>query len=119
MSVKNWWIIYGRRQCHVICFKLRKSLQKVLHKEEFWQVPCCGAAINGCHIPMKCPPKELQSFKEYCYFKNFYSIVLMGMVDLHYRFVWGSCGFPGNSMTQIFSDRVTFGQVSGLIPEKL
>ena len=29
--------------------------------------------------------------------KNFYSIVLMAMVDSHYRFVWGSCGFPGNS----------------------
>jgi len=28
----------------------------------------------------------------------------MGMVDSHYRFVWGSCGYPGNS-----HDAVIFG----------
>ncbi|XP_068670071.1 uncharacterized protein [Montipora foliosa] len=65
--------------------------------EECWQFPCCWAAIDGCHIPMKCPPGGLEACKEYHNFKNFYSIVLMGMVDSHYRFVWGSCGFPGNS----------------------
>ena len=46
---------------------------------------------------MKCRPGGLQSSKEYHNFKNFYSIVLMGMVDSQYRFVWASCGFPGNS----------------------
>ena len=71
--------------------------KKILDMEEFWQFPCCWAAIDGCHIPMKCPPSGLQACKEYHNFKNFYSIVLMGMVDSHYRFVWGSCGFPGNS----------------------
>ena len=35
--------------------------------------------------------------KEYHNFKNFFSVVLMGMVDSKYRFVWGSCGYPGNS----------------------
>ena len=65
--------------------------------EEFWQFPCCWAAIDGCHIPLKCPPGGLEACKEYHNFKNFYSIVLMGMVDSHYRFVWGSCGYPGNS----------------------
>ena len=65
--------------------------------EEFWQFPCCWTALDGCHIPMKCPPGGLQSCKEYHNFKNFYSIVLMAMVDSHYRFVWDSCGFPGNS----------------------
>ena len=71
--------------------------QKMLDMEEFWQFPCCWTAIDGCHIPMKCPPGGLQACKEYYNFKNFYSIVLMAMVDSHYRFVWGSCGFPGNS----------------------
>ena len=71
--------------------------QKILDMEEFWQFPCCWTALDGCHIPMKCPPGGLQSCKEYHNFKNFYSIVLMAMVDSHYRFVWGSCGFPGNS----------------------
>ena len=60
---------------------------KILDMEEFWQFPCCW-----CHIPLKCPPGGLEACKEYHNFKNFYSILLMGMVDSHYRFVWGSCG---------------------------
>lgn len=50
-------------------------------------------------------------FKEYHNFKNFYSIVLMAMVDSNYRFVWGTGGFPGNShdavifqSTKLYSD---------------
>lgn len=71
--------------------------RKILDMEEFWQFPCCWAAIDGCHIPMKCPPGGLEACKEYHNFINFYSIVLMAMADSHYRFLWGSCGFPGNS----------------------
>ena len=52
---------------------------------------------DGCHIPIKCPPGGLEASKEYHDFKNFNSILLMGLVDSHYRFVWGSCNFPGNS----------------------
>lgn len=66
--------------------------QTVLDMQEFWQFPCCWAAIDGCHIPMKCPPGGIQACKEYHNFKNFYSIVLMAMVDSHYRFVWGAVG---------------------------
>ena len=44
--------------------------EEILNVEEFWQFPCCWTAIDGCPIVMKCPP-----------FKNFYSIVLMAMVD--------------------------------------
>ena len=71
--------------------------KKILDMEEFWQFPCYWAAIDGCHIPMKCPPGGLEACKQYHNFKNFYSVVLMAMIDSHYRFVWGSCGFPGNS----------------------
>ena len=39
----------------------------------------------------------LKQAKSTTTFKNFYSIVLMAMVDSNYRFIWGSCGFPGNS----------------------
>ena len=65
--------------------------------DQRWQFPCCWGAIDGCHIPIKCPPGGLQSCTEYHNFKNFYSVVLMAMVDSSYRFTWGSCGFPGNS----------------------
>lgn len=71
--------------------------KKIIDMEELWQFPCCWAALDGCHIPMKCPPGGLVACKEYHNFKNFYSIVLMALVDSQYRFIWGSCGFPGNS----------------------
>ena len=45
--------------------------QKILDMEKFWQFPCCWTAIDGCHIPMKCPPGGLQACKEYHNFKNF------------------------------------------------
>ena len=87
--------------------------------EELWQFPCCWAAIDGCHIPIKCPPGGLEACKEYHNFKNFYSIVLMGMVHARYRFVWGSCGFPGNSHDSIiFQSTCLWGQIQeeGFIP---
>ena len=75
---------------------------KMLDMEELWQFPFSWCAVDGCHIPMKCPPGGKEACKEYHNFKNFYStIVLMSMVDAKYRFVWGSCGFPGNSHDSI------------------
>ena len=70
---------------------------KILDMEELWQFPFSWGAVDGCHIPIKCPPGGAESMKEYHNFKNFYSVVLMAIVDAKYRFVWGSCGFPGNS----------------------
>ena len=70
---------------------------KMKEMNERWQFPFCWAAIDGCHIPIKCPPGGAASCKEYHNFKNFYSVVLMAMVDSKYRFIWGSCGFPSNS----------------------
>ena len=71
--------------------------RKILDMEEIWQFPYCWAAIDGCHIPINCPPGGLSSSKEYHNFKNFHSIVIMAMVDMKCWFVWGTCGFPGNS----------------------
>lgn len=70
--------------------------EKIVDMEEQWQLCCCWAAVDGCHLPIKCPPGNF-SCEEYHNFKNFYSIVLMAMVDSNYRFVWGTCGFSGNS----------------------
>ena len=30
--------------------------EKILDTEELWQFPCSWAAVDGCHIPIKCPP---------------------------------------------------------------
>ena len=45
--------------------------KKILDMEEFWQFSCCWAAIDGCHLQMKCPPGGLEACKEYHNFKNF------------------------------------------------
>ena len=82
---------------------------KILDMEEAWQFPCCWSAVDGCHIPIKCPPGGLESCKEYHNFKNFFSVVLMGMVDSKYRFVWASCGYPSIRMTQSFFSPLIYG----------
>ena len=65
--------------------------------EEKWQYPSCIGAVDGCHLPIKCPRGGQESAKEYHNFKNFFSIVLMALVDSKQRFMWASSGFPGNS----------------------
>ncbi len=75
--------------------------EKILDMEELWQFPFSWCAVDGCHIPIKCPPGGQEACKEYHNFKNFYSVVLMSMVDAKYRFVWVSCGYPGNSHDSI------------------
>ena len=88
--------------------------EKILDMEELRQFPCSWAAIDGCHIPLKCPTGGLQANKEYHNFKNFYSIVLMGMVDARRRFVWASCGFPGNSHDSIiFQSTSLWSKITG------
>lgn len=71
--------------------------EAMITMEEHWQFPCCFGAINGCHIPIKCPPGGQQSQKEHHNFKGFYSIVLMAIVDAKFRFTWASCGYTGNN----------------------
>ena len=78
--------------------KTAQELQDIMISfEEDWQFPCCFGAVDGCHLPIKCPKGGAESAKEHHNFKNFYSIVLMAIVDAKYRFMWASSGFPGNS----------------------
>ena len=92
--------------------------EKILDMEKLWQFPCCRVALDGCHIPIKCPPGGLEAGKEYHNFKNFYSVVLMAMVDSNYRFVWGSCGYPGNFHDAIIfkSTNLWYSIHDGLLP---
>ena len=52
-------------------------------------------------IYLSSAPLEVRTCKEHHNFKNFFSIVLMSIVDARYRFIWGSCGYPGNSHDSI------------------
>lgn len=75
-----------------------EKLQELMESMDAeWQFTYAYAAIDGSHIPIRCPPGGAEAAKEYHNFKNFYSIILMAIVDAKYRFIWGSCGYPGNS----------------------
>ena len=54
---------------------------------EEWQFPYAFAAVDGSHLPIKCPKSGAQAMKQYFNFKGFYSIVLMELVDAEYRFI--------------------------------
>ena len=59
--------------------------EKNIEMEERWQFTCCYSAIDGCYISIKCPAGGAEAAKEYHNFKNCYSIVLMGKVDVKCR----------------------------------
>ena len=63
-----------------------------------WQFPYAFAAVDGSHIcRLKCPSGGQEVMKQYHNFKNFYSVVLLGLIDANYRFIWASLGAPGNT----------------------
>ena len=95
----------------VVC-NMPKSLENLKETmtgfEEQWQFPCCFGAVDGCHLPIKCPNGGLESAKEYHNFKNFFSIVLMAIADSNYRFIWASSGYLGNSHDAIIFQSTKF-----------
>ena len=62
-----------------------------------WQFPYAFSAIDGSHLPIKCPPGGGEAMKQYHNLKNFYSIILLALVDAKYHFIWASVGAPGNT----------------------
>ena len=100
--VEQLLIIYGKSVCNNISqLGEAQYKEKILDMEQLWQFPHAWAAIDGCHLPLKCPAGGAESRKEYHNFKNLFSIVFMAMVDAKYRFISASSGFPGNSHDSI------------------
>ena len=72
--------------------------QSMIDMETEWQFRFVFSAIDGSYLPLRCPPGGLESMKQYHNFKNFYSVVLLALVDdAKYRFIWVALGAPGNT----------------------
>ena len=69
----------------------------LLDMDEEWQFPFAFCGIDGSHLPIKCPNGGSESMKQYYNFKNFYSVILLALVDAKYRIIWASLGAPGNT----------------------
>ncbi|XP_030761187.1 protein ANTAGONIST OF LIKE HETEROCHROMATIN PROTEIN 1-like [Sitophilus oryzae] len=59
-------------------------LQSVEDFLVLWGFPNCLGSIDGKHIKLKCPRRSGSAY--FCY-KNYFSIVLLAIVDPHYKFM--------------------------------
>lgn len=62
-----------------------------------WNFPNCVLAIDGKHVRIRCPKKTGSLFFNY---KDYFSIVMLAMVDANYKFIAidvGSFGREGDS----------------------
>ena len=67
-----------------------------------WNFHHTLGALDGKHVAIRCPKN---SGSEYFNYKKFYSIVLMGLVDADYKFVWVDIGAQGSaSDAQVWND---------------
>ncbi|KAG8193586.1 hypothetical protein JTE90_000222 [Oedothorax gibbosus] len=70
----------------------QEILRAATEFESFWDFPQCVGAIDGTHIKIQPPKVHAHSYYNY---KQFYSVVLLAVVDYAYKFMYvnvGSCG---------------------------
>ncbi|XP_030748951.1 protein ALP1-like [Sitophilus oryzae] len=83
-------------------------LQSVEDFLVLWGFPNCLGSIDGKHIKLKCPRRSGSAY--FCY-KNYFSIVLLAIVDPHYKFMVVDIGNYGrHSDSAIFENSAFYQQ---------
>lgn len=104
-----------RRVCGVIWEVLRSETFPEL-KEEQWiviadgfqnysQFPNCLGAIDGKHVRIRKPKMSGSLFYNY---KNYFSIVLLGIVDVNYKFIYIDVGAFGKESDSTIFEKTNF-----------
>ena len=62
--------------------------------EDKWNFPHCIGAMDAKHVAIKAPPRSGSAFYNY---KEFFSIVLLAIVDALGRFIWYDIGANGRN----------------------
>lgn len=70
----------------------KEWLQLAQDWENKWNFPHCISSMDGKHIALQAP---INSCAEYINYKDFYSIVLLGLVDANYNFIYANVGCQG------------------------
>lgn len=89
-------IVVTRLWDQCVSSRMPSNAQDMELAQNHMPFPFAFAAIDGCHIPVQCPAGGTDAKKAYYNFKNFYSVILLALVDGKGRFIWASCGQPGN-----------------------
>lgn len=66
----------------------------VLQFSKRWNYPGCLGAVDGKHIRIRCPNAAGSNFYNY---KGFHSIILMGVVNRNYEFLYINAGAEGKT----------------------
>ena len=68
--------------------------------------------MDCSHLPIKCPKCGAQAMKQCFTIKDFYSLVLMALVNADCLLIWASIGAPGNTRDSTLLKPLIFGKES-------